>query len=157
MVKRIELSKGLNALVDDADYDLLNLFKWSASSGRNNYAVRRTVGDDGRQHTVYMHRVIMEAPKGLEVDHINGNMLDNRRENLRLCSRSQNARNQKKHRDNSCGFKGVYKRGNRFGAQLTIQAATFYLGTYSTAEEAARAYDEEAKARFGEFAKVNFP
>ena len=113
----------------------------------------------GRDKSV--HRVIMDAPKGMDVDHINGDPLDNRKENLRLCTRRENCRNKKVRADSKSGFKGVYVRPNdRYQAYIGDPAKKsrhINLGTYGTPEEAARAYDKKAIELHGEYAVLNFP
>jgi len=105
-----------------------------------------------------MHRVILDAPMNMLVDHINGNGLDNRRENLRICTNTENLRNRGKDRDNTSGYKGVViKKGEKkFRAQIRVNQKTIHLGSFSTPEEAARAYDDAAREYFGEFAWTNF-
>lgn len=106
-----------------------------------------------------MHREIMVAPSGQYVDHVNGNKLDNRRENLRMCSNSQNMANRRAPRVNRSGFKGVhfFKRDGTWRAAITQDYKTKHIGYYATPEEAARAYDIKARELFGEFAQLNFP
>ena len=106
-----------------------------------------------------MHRIILNAPKGTMVDHINGNGLDNRKENLRLCTTRENNANQKKNRNNSSGYKGVAKASNcsKWRAYIRVDGVQRHLGNHNTPEEAARAYDAAAKKHFGEYAHLNFP
>jgi hypothetical protein len=108
---------------------------------------------------IQMHRLILNAPKGADVDHINGNGLDNRRENLRICSRAENLRNRGIQRNNQTGYKGVCwnKSKNTYTAQIQYEKTTYRLGTYPSAKEAALAYDKAARRYFGKFAKLNFP
>ena len=157
MTKEIHLSSGKVALVDDADYDWLNQWKWSYVSGS---AARATSRKDGPQRLILMYRLIMQAPDGMEVDHKNMDRLDCRRENLRLATHTQNMRNRNAHSHNRSGFKGVSPTGNRyrnfFKAEIKVAKRKIYLGCFETAEEAARAYDEKAKELFGEFARTNF-
>lgn len=106
-----------------------------------------------------MHRVITQAPAGIEVDHINRNRLDNRRSNLRLTDRKGNARNRSRNRKSTSGLKGVRRFGRndcRWVAEIGYEGHTHHLGIYPTAEEAAVAYDLAAMALHGEFAAVNF-
>lgn len=100
----------------------------------------------------YLHRVIMQPGPGLEVDHINGDRLDNRRLNLRVCTRSSNAKNT----STKVGYKGVHKnhRG-KWIAQITKNYNCHHLGTFRTAEEAAIAYNDAASILHGEFARLN--
>lgn len=149
-MKEIPLTQGKVALVDDEDYEWLNQWKWRFGD----YAIRTLPRDSGPIRFVRMHRLIMAAPAGLEVDHINGNPLDNRRKNLRLCSHAENTRNTKIH--NRTGFKGVQPNGKGWTAKIKTLGKTKYIGFYRTPEEAAKAYDQKAVELFGEFARTNF-
>ena len=95
----------------------------------------------------------MNAPPGKLVDHIDGDKLNNRRSNLRLCDTAGNTQNRKMHKNNSTGYKGVSCSGDNY----TVTVQTDYIGTYTDAEAAARVYDRVSKARFGEFYRPNFP
>ena len=105
----------------------------------------------------------MDPPKGMVVDHINGDALDNRKENLRVCSYSQNSCNKKIRSDSRSGYKGVVKVGKKWQAYIgdpdtpATRKRRLYLGTYTTAEDAARAYDNRAKELYGDYALLNFP
>lgn len=162
MVKEIQLTKGYAALVDDEDYEWPSQIRWYVTISyhegtdkvRTVYALRgenRRLGER-RQTPVAMHRLIMGAPRNREVDHIDGNGLNNQRSNLRLATRAQNSRNRKPNRSNLSGYKGVVPREGRWEATIN-----FTIGKYDTAEEAARAYDAKARELFGEFAYLNFP
>lgn len=160
-MKKIELSgkkgKGIFVLVDDEDFDYLNQWKWGFSNrgyaSRPKWLLPRKLN---KQTTVYMHRLILNFPI-LEVDHINGNKLDNRKENLRLVNDYQSALNRGKHRDNKSGYKGVswVKRDGKYKAEITINKQYNYLGLFDSKEEAAKAYDEMANKYHGEYAKLN--
>lgn len=102
-------------------------------------------------------RLIVDAPEGLVVDHINGNPLDNRRENLRLCTVKENNWNRRRRIGGSSRFKGVSRAGNRWKAIIWPNGSQKYLGSYADPEEAARAYDRAAAEEYGEFACLNFP
>jgi hypothetical protein len=106
-----------------------------------------------------MHRLIMDNPEGLDVDHKNGNGLDNRKCNLRSCSRLENNLNRAKRSDNTTGFKGVIidkrKTGEKFLSRICMDGNTFLLGYFKTAIEAAKSYNEAAIKFHGEFARLN--
>src|SRR5690242_17796567 len=103
-----------------------------------------------------MHRVIMNASADIHVDRINGDGLDNRRENLRLCTRDENMMNRRKNSNNSSGYKGVDRNKGKWRAYIQVDKKWIHLGYFSTAEQAAHAYDNAAKKYFGEFANTNF-
>lgn len=105
-----------------------------------------------------MHREIMQTPMELQTDHINGNKLDNRKENLRICTCSENQHNKKIYKNNLSGYKGVYfdKANNCWRALIRINGKKIYLGTFYASKDAAKAYDIAAKKYFGEFAVFNF-
>lgn len=150
MSREIPLNNGLVAIVDDEDFEWLSQWRWSAKDGR--YACRRpgTI----RKH-IRMHREIMRPAPYEEVDHINGNGLDNRRCNLRICVRAENARNIRAR--GAVPYKGVCARGRDFQARLRVAGHRFESEMFATPEEAARAYDELARMFHGPFARLNFP
>ena len=158
MTKKILLSKDKYALVDDEDYLWLNEYKWCCNG--QGYAMRgkwnkmKKVND----HFI-MHREILHAPDGIEVDHINGNRLDNRKENLRLSTKVENGRNRGLNSNNSSGYKGVsYKKSrHNWQARINVKGKRIWLGQGNSPEEAARIYDIGALKYFGEFAWTNFP
>ena len=139
-------------LVDLKDAHLLSDYCWNTSTG---YAAR-TVKSDRGWTTEYLHRVIMDAPSGVEVDHINGNRLDNRRENLRLCTRSQNGKNTSSSTGTS-KYKGVSleKRRGKWRADIGVSGKNKFLGYFETEDEAAHIYDLAALEYFGEYVKPN--
>lgn len=159
MPREIALTKGYVALVDDADFEWLSRWKWffvpkRARTG-GGYACR-SQRIDKKMRTVLMHRVILEAPSGVKVDHRSGDGLDNRRTNIRLCTSSQNSANMDGWSVH--GFKGIYQSyGSRFRAEVRVHGVRQYLGCFATAAEAAQAYDAAALHHFGEFARLNFP
>ncbi len=159
IVKQIPLTQGKFALVDDEDFSRLNQHKWCvAKSGRNGFRAVRGIRKDKRNVTAYMHRVIMDAPKHLDVDHINHNPLDNRKCNLRTCTKSQNQHNQQLRKSGSSQFKGVVwdKCKNKWAAIIKLKTKQISIGRFNSEIEAAKAYDEKAKELFGEFACLNF-
>ncbi len=154
--KRIKLTWGKWAIVDAEDYDRLSRYKWLAvEMGRCWYG--RTLKRDGRP--LAMHRLIMDAPKGLMVDHIDHDGLNNRKSNLRLCTRKQNRRNRRPNRGGTSKYKGVCwcKSSKKFRVAISHNKKRFYLGYFHDQVEAAKAYDKAAKKFFGEFAYLNFP
>lgn len=155
-MKTIALTQGNHALVDDEDYPELNKYKWFYNNG---YAARRNGGTRFITKTQYMHRFITTAPNGMEVDHINGNKLDNRKDNLRICSKSENQYNRNKNRGKySSKYKGVSWRSKtqRWIVTFKSKGKTVYLGSFKNETDAALAYDQEVKNFHGEFAKLNF-
>jgi len=153
-MKKIPLTYGAFALVDDFAYGDLSKYNWSVDV--LGYVQRRgKVGDPCK--TVRMHRQIMGHPKGMEIDHKDGNRLNHQGENLRLCTRSQNIANGKKRSTNTSGYIGVGKARKKWLAQIKENYRHHYLGVYETKEEAARVRDKAAVKYFGEFAKLNFP
>lgn len=153
----IQLTKNQKVLVDKNLYEDLNKNKWYTMNCSGKYYAARTIKIDGKKKTILMHRYIMNAPKNKVVDHINGNTLDNRIENLRICSHKENIRNSKKCKNNTSGYTGVffYKRTKRWQSCIGVNNKIINLGYYDTKEEAALAYNEAAIKYFGEFAKLN--
>jgi hypothetical protein len=140
--------------VDDEDYEWLNQYKWSFEGRCASRGVRHPHATD-KGITQKMHRLIMGLEFGDKrvVDHIDGNPLNNRRSNLRVCTHRENMRNRKHHASSSNALKGVKKNGNRWRATITIDYAQKNLGSFSTAEEAHAAYCRAAAALHGEFAR----
>lgn len=155
MALEIPLTRGLVALVDDADYDLVVAAgKWHAGSEGSRFYARRSYQREGNRWSVRMHTLVT----GWDfVDHINGDGLDNRRQNLRPADDSKNSMNRGMRSDNTSGFKGVVRRGSRWMARIKLHDRRTYLGTFATPQEAAHAYDAAALVLFGEFARPNFP
>lgn len=142
------------ALVDDADYEWLSAHKWCASYP-NTYALRRLPRSEGG-HIVWMHKVILGASRGIEVDHIDGNPLNNQRSNLRLATHRENSFNTKRPTTNKSGFKGVYwhKAAGKWAACITIHDKAKHLGLFVDIDDAAKAYELAARANFGAFARL---
>lgn len=155
-MKTIQLTRGKVAIVDDEDYDWLNYYKWNFS-GR--YAVRSEIVK-GQRKTIFMHRMVFPNKTAPQVDHINRNSLDNRKENLRACVQSENSRNAGIGKANPSGYKGVfpYKGGQspkKWRSQIVVDRKTIWLGLHHTKEAAARAYNQAALEYHGEFAYLN--
>ena len=160
-MKKIELTQNQYALVDDEDFDKLNQYKWCAqySSGVESfYAVR---GEN--QKILLMHRIIMNTPRGMQTDHINHNTLDNRKENLRICTGSQNQMNLIKHKKATSNYKGVtivkkmYKNTiyKYWYARICVNRKVIELGYFRNEIQAVKAYNKKAKELFGEYALLN--
>jgi hypothetical protein len=156
--REIPLTRGLVAIVDDMDYErVMAAGRWFADvSGRSTYAQRHIRRPDGTFTTQRLHNFITTWPFA---DHHNGDGLDNRRENLRQATSAQNNANTRLRLTSRSGFKGVSwsSRRNHWIGQICASGRRHYLGSFATAEAAARAYDAAARELFGEFAHVNFP
>jgi hypothetical protein len=150
-VKRIPLAGGLYAYVDAADYEWLSQYKWGVYNG---YAARQESG-----RTIYMHRQIMQPPKSMVVDHMDGSRLNNCRSNLRVCTPAENHRNRAKGVGSASRFRGVgyYKESGKWYSGLQFKGKRFWLGYFDEEVEAARAYDYKAVECGREFAWVNLP
>ena len=151
-MKQIPLTQNKFALVDDKDYEYLSKFTWQCNKG---YA-RRSWRENGIVKNQLMHREILKAPVGRQVDHVNGNRLDNRRSNLRLCTAQGNNRNVNS-RIGISGYKGVqwYSKIKKWSAVITVNYKHKYLGSFDDPKDAAKAYNKAAIEHFGEFAKIN--
>lgn len=169
-MKEIKLTKGFTALVDDEDYDYLMQWKWHVTSSGSKspmkglYAARGTFKNKETK-TFRMHNEIMKPPKGMVVDHIDHNGLNNQRDNLRICTPTENRRNQRGFSNKKSKYKGVListdKRGKKphtyIKAKIKFNGIAFNLGSFETEEQAARAYDKMAFEHYGGFANLNFP
>jgi hypothetical protein len=158
MAKEIQLTQGQVAIVDDDMYDYLNQWKWYANKLKGKYyAVRNLRLNKKYAGALLMHRVIMNPIKGLVVDHVNGLTLDNRKENLRICTQADNMKNQKLSTNNKTGFRGVswHKNKKVFESRIHSNNIRYHLGIYNNSIDAARAYNEAAIKYHGEFANIN--
>jgi hypothetical protein len=158
-MKEINLSKGFKTTVSDEDYGRVSNLKWYAHKGTSGhyYAANMSQVVDGARRRVFMHRLINDTPEGLETDHINGDSLDNRRENLRTATKSQNQHNTKLRKDSTSGYKGVswHKATKKWRARVNKDGHTVFTGYFDDITEAARAYNMAAQKLFGEFAELN--
>lgn len=156
MTKELPLTRGKVALVDDDMFEYLNQWKWFYQS--KGYAARNS-RIDTKRITILLHRVVINAPDEMQVDHINGNRLDNRKENLRLCTNWQNTANHKMYSHNVTGYAGVgflkRARYKKWIARIVVHGKLIYLGSYTTPKDAALAYNEAALKYRGEFASLN--
>ena len=163
----IPLTQGKIALIDDADFPIIASYKWRAIRGRPRedswYAIAHTPMVNGKRHSIQMHRLIMNAPDGVKVDHRDFNGLNNQKLNLRLATDTESSRHTRKPVSNnslptSSKFKGVSfdKRHSNLKCQINFAGKQKWIGYFESEEKAARAYDLEAKNLFGEFAELNF-
>lgn len=144
----IPLTKGKVAIIDNDDLHLVNSISWRLHSQQYAYSNKGL-----------MHRIIMKCPDGMEVDHINHDKLDNRKINLRICTKSENSRNTKSNIGSESRFKGVslnLKIKSKWFAKIHFKGRNIYVGSFMEEEQAAMAYDKKAKELFGEFAYLNF-
>jgi hypothetical protein len=153
----IPLTKGKFAIVDDKRYESLRRHHWYAFRSGERWYAARTVRKKGKKLNVLMHRVIAGTRGKMDTDHINGDTLDNREMNLRICTRSQNLANQRV-LPHSSMFKGVryHKLAKKWIAEVGEGGRTIYLGLFVSEVDAAKAYDQKAKELFGEFSLSNF-
>jgi hypothetical protein len=153
----IKLRNGLDVFIDEDDYDNVKRYRWNLKSNGDTckYAVTYIYGNN-KQKVLRMHRLIMNPAEGEEIDHINGNGLDNRKCNLRIASAWQNNMNVRKNKVNTSGFKGVDKSLKKWKARIQYGRKRIHIGTYNNKIDAAKAYDKKARELFGEFANLNF-
>lgn len=156
--KAIPLTQGKYAIVDSDDYDFLMQWKWYYNSG---YAIRTQYfglinGKENRK-AILMHRLILNTPDGFETDHINGDQLDNRRCNLRICTHALNMWNQKPREGCASKYKGVswHKANKNWRAYIQANGKFKSLGSFENAVDAALSYNEAAILYYGEFARLN--
>jgi hypothetical protein len=153
-MKIIQLTQDKETRVDDEDYAELIAWKWQAKHIKTKWYAARHLG--GGRH-LWMHRYLLGAPEDLEVDHEDGDGLNNQRSNLRLATGAQNSKNRKINANNASGFKGVSWEESRQKWRASLHAAgkSMFLGYFIDPVEAAQAYDAAATAQNGEFARTN--
>lgn len=147
-MKYILLTRGYKTIVDDEDFERLSKYKWQINHG---YAKRGI-------KCIRMHREIINAPKGIDVDHINGNTLDNRRHNLRLVNDFQQNQNSVKRKDNTSGCRGVnfFKPRKLWIARIQFMKKRIFLGYFHNKKEAINAYKKASKQYFKEFERRKY-
>lgn len=154
MVKRIKLTNSEEStIVDDKDHEMLSKVRWRKET--NGYVVSYDTDENGHEIKPRIHRLVLNTDGGDVVDHINGDKLDNRSENLRVVTTSQNGMNRKTNHNSYTGFKGSTKQDGKYVSTITLDRKTTHIGTFNTAEEAAKAYNIIAEKYFGEYAKLN--
>ncbi len=156
-MKLIPLTKGLFAKVDEEDFEYLSQFKWQVMRCSTSLYASRHLRGAGVDTKILMHREILNPQKGLVVDHINYDGLDNRRSNMRICTKSGNNKNRRKAANCTSQYLGVYfhRHTKKWMAQSNWMRKHIYIGIYNTEEEAAMAYNEVALKQAGEFAILN--
>lgn len=148
IILSLKLIRDKIVLVDKDDFLKYGKYKWTFDK----YAVRFVKGKK-----VYLHRLIMDCPKNMEVDHINGNELDCRKNNMRICTHAENSRNIKLRTDNTSGYKGVswYKNYDKWLVRVFLNNKKIHIGYFENKNEAVTAYNEAAIKYHGRFARIN--
>lgn len=152
-MREIHLTKGAVALVDDEDFETLSRRRWYATVMAGGLTYAATSID---RRNVTMHRLLLDAPEGHVIDHVNGNTLDNRRANLRVATVRQNNINAATPSTNTSGYRGVSwdKEKGKWRVQIRLNGKVKRLGRFDDIKDAARAYNDAATAHFGEFARI---
>jgi hypothetical protein len=151
----VPLSRGMQAVIDATAGPSVGAYNWSAAwTGRRWYA--RRSDPETRKH-IYLHRWLLGITDERDGDHKDGDGLNNRRSNLRAATESQNMANRAVQSNSASGYKGVIRWRGRWQATVRFANRVERIGTFDTAEEAARAYDARAVELHGEFARLNFP
>jgi hypothetical protein len=152
-MREISLTQGRVALVDDEDYERINAHRWYTFKMKHSltaYAVRKQAGK-----VIMMHREIAGTPDGMLTDHKDRDGLNNRRDNLRICTHTENHQNEAPRRNKISKYKGVYRHGGKWQARISINGMRRSLGHHEAEVDAAKAYNMAAVNNFGEFARVN--
>ena len=145
------------AKVDDGDYEFLNQWRWSVKIRGHSIYVHRTDISDGCRRHIYMHLLILSAPTEMDVDHKDGDGLNNQRSNIRLCTHTQNMGNRKRQKSATSKYKGLHlsKNKKKWIADIRVDGRTQHIGAFKTEENAAIAYNIYAEKYHGEFARYN--
>lgn len=152
-MKKIKLTQGKYALVDESDFEELNKFKWYAIKHHNTFYAVRSSGGPGKIH---MHRVVIKTPKDRETDHADGNGLNNQKYNLRACIHSENQRNKRMPKNNTCGYKGLSwcERNKKWLVRISFNSKRIYLGHFEDKISASKAYSAACIKYHGKFANI---
>lgn len=155
--------KGSCALIDRDDLEKISKYRWVARASKERTYVQHIINrKDGKYHALHLHRLIMDAPSNMMVDHINGNGLDNRKCDLRVCTHAQNQRNGNKKRKNGTKYKGIslhksqYNGPQRWEAFISFNGKKIHAGIFLKEEDAATAYNITALRYFREYSKLNY-
>lgn len=156
-MKEIQLTQGKVALVDDADFDWLNQWKWYARKEKHTFYAVRGQFTNGNLKIIRMHRLITGAPDGSIADHRDGNGLNNQRFNLRVCTPAENTRNRRITPNKTSGFKGVYwhRQDCKWVAKIKVNGKNISLGSFTDLQDAVKTYNEAAIKYHGDFACLN--
>lgn len=151
----LKTRKGETFYIDDEDYPIVQGRAWYIT--KRGY-VATSIRKDGKVNNVNLHRLLIKTDGNVDVDHINGNKMDNRRTNLRICTHQQNSCNQKKRSTNKSGYTGVsfFKATGQYEAYIWCNYKKIYLGLFDSAVEAAMARDKAALIYHGQYARLNF-
>jgi hypothetical protein len=158
--RKIDLGESYFTIVEPRDYYQIRRFKWCVwGTGKKFYAARVMVTGPGKTKIMYLHRQLLNAPKGVLVDHRNRDPLNNRRQNLRFATNSENVQNRGKRKNTTSKFIGVWFRkvNGKWESRITHKDKKIYIGCFDSEIDAAKAYDEAARKYHGEFARLNFP
>lgn len=152
-MKYLALTKGKFALVDDDDYDSLSEYKWTFCGGYA-YRVKKI---EGKNKKIWLHRFVNKTPDGMCTDHVNGDRLDCRKQNLRTCTYAENNKNAKVRKDNAIGYRGVhwFPQLGKWRAVIQTDGKRKSIGFFDWPSDAAKAYNIAAKKYHGEFARLN--
>lgn len=153
----IPITKGQVLIIDHDDYELVKQYKWYATTNCSVYYARTKKHINGKIARILLHRLITNCPRDMQIDHIDGNGLNNCRDNLRVCTHSQNQHNKKKMKRNTSGYKGVFfnKRDSNWKSMIMVNKKSVFLGYFSNPEDAYKAYCEAAEKYHGEFKNLD--
>ena len=160
-MKRIKLTQGKYSLVDNEDFDRINSFRWHYHQYRDTGYAARGKSIDRKERVIWLHYEVLNLKYPYkykyQIDHKNGNKLDNQKRNLRFCTKEQNASNCRRYKNNKSGYKGVYwfKYNRKWSCQIQKNKIRFFLGYFDNEIDAAKVYNQAAKKYFGEFARLN--
>lgn len=155
-MRKIELTQGKVAFVDDEDYDYLNQWKWYAQNTKCGFYAARGCVKNKNSGKIFMHRVIMATEKGMMCDHADHNTLNNQKSNLRNCTALQNQLNKSSHKNSTSKYKGVSWFNGKWIAQTRFNKTKIYIGRFENEIDAAMAYDKKVKEFNKEFVNLNF-